>query len=70
MLAYAAHRRRVAQRHSAPHVMLAIIAGHVALIAAVMSAKMDLPERIFHPPTDAGDAWRIRMSHPSRVNDH
>ena len=51
MLAYAAHRRRVAQRHSAPHVMLAIIAGHVALIAAVMSAKMDLPERIFHPPT-------------------
>lgn len=51
MLAYAAHRRRIAQRHSAPHVMLAIIAGHVALIAAVMSAKMDLPERIFHAPT-------------------
>jgi protein TonB len=46
MLAYAAHRRRIAQRHSAPHVMLAIIAGHIALIAAVMSAKMDLPERI------------------------
>ena len=51
MLAYAAHRRRIAQRHSAPHVMLAIIAGHVGLIAVVMSAKMDLPERIFHPPT-------------------
>jgi protein TonB len=51
MLAYAAHRRRGAQRHSAPHVMLAIIAGHVALIAAVMSAKMDLPVRIFDPPT-------------------
>jgi protein TonB len=51
MLAYAAHRRRIAQRHSAPHLMLAIIAGHVALIAAVMSAKMDLPERIFHTPT-------------------
>ena len=46
MLAYAAHRRRIAQRHSAPHLMLAIIAGHVALIAAVMSAKMDLPDRI------------------------
>ena len=46
MLAYAAHRRRIAQRHSAPHVMLAIIVGHIALIAAVMSAKMDLPERI------------------------
>jgi protein TonB len=46
MLAYAAHRRRIAERHSAPHLMLAIIAGHVALIAFVMSAKMDLPERI------------------------
>ena len=46
MLAYAAHRRRIAERHSAPHLMLAIIAGHVGLIAVVMSAKMDLPERI------------------------
>ena len=26
MLAYAAHRRRIAQRHSAPHLMLAIFA--------------------------------------------
>lgn len=50
MLAYAAHRRRIAERHSAPHAMLVIIAGHVALIAAVMSAKMDLPERLFPPP--------------------
>ncbi len=46
MLAYAAHRRRIAQRHSAPHLMLAIVAGHIALIAAVMSARMDLPERL------------------------
>ncbi|MBA3510808.1 MAG: hypothetical protein H0T81_02730, partial [Sphingomonas sp.] len=46
MLAYAAHRRRIARRHSAPHVMLAIIVGHVALIAAVMSAKMELPDRL------------------------
>jgi len=45
MLAYAAHRRQVARRHSAPHAMLVIIAAHVALIAAVMSARMDLPER-------------------------
>lgn len=51
MLAYAAHRRRIAERHSAPRAMLVIIAGHVALIAAVMSARMDLPERLFHPPT-------------------
>ena len=50
MLAYAAHRRRIAERHSAPHVMLLIIAGHVALIAAVMSARMDLPQRILDRP--------------------
>jgi protein TonB len=31
--------------------MLAIIAGHVALIAVVMSAKMDLPIRVFDRPT-------------------
>ncbi len=31
--------------------MLAIIAAHVALLAVVMSAKMDLPHRIFDPPT-------------------
>ncbi len=46
MLAYAAHRRTIAQRRSAPHLMLAVIVGHVALIAVVMSAKMDLPDRI------------------------
>ena len=51
MLAYAAHRRRIAQRHSAPHLMLAIVAVHIGLIAAVMSARMDLPERVFDPPT-------------------
>lgn len=51
MLAYAAHRRRIAQRHSAPHLMLAIVAAHIGLIAAVMSARMDLPERVFDPPT-------------------
>ncbi len=46
MLAYAAHRRRVAERHAAPHAMLLIIVAHLSVIAAVMSAKMDLPERI------------------------
>src|SRR5687768_5614999 len=52
MLAYAAHRRQVAERHSAPHAMLLIIAGHVALIAAVMSARMDLPERLVPNATE------------------
>jgi periplasmic protein TonB len=46
MLAYAAHRRTVAGRKPAPHALLVIIVAHIALIAAVMSAKMDLPQRI------------------------
>jgi protein TonB len=50
MLAYASNAPRIAERRSAPNAMLFIIAGHVAVIAAVMSAKMDLPIRIFHPP--------------------
>jgi protein TonB len=50
MLAYAAHRRHVAERRSAPHLMLGIIAAHITVIAAVMSAKLDLPERILRPP--------------------
>lgn len=50
MLAYAAHKRRVAERRPAPQAMVLIVAGHIALIAAVMSAKMDVPERIFDRP--------------------
>ena len=34
-----------------PRTLVLIIAGHAALIAAVMAAKMDLPQRIFDPPT-------------------
>jgi len=48
MLAYAANRRVVGERQSSPHGMLIVIAAHIALIAVVMSAKMDLPRRI-HP---------------------
>ena len=51
MLAYASHRRRIAERRPAPHAMLVIVAAHVAVIAAVMSAKLDLPQRIFRAPT-------------------
>jgi len=43
MLEYAAGRRQIAARPSSPHAMLAIISVHVALLALVMSAKMDLP---------------------------
>jgi len=50
MLAYAPTRRRVAERPSSPNAMLIVISAHVVAIAAVMSAKMDLPRRIFDPP--------------------
>lgn len=43
MLAYAAHRRTLAQGRSAPNVMLVIIGAHVAGIAVLMSARMDVP---------------------------
>ena len=48
MLAYAANRPIVAQRRSSPNAMLGIIAAHVAVVALVMSAKMELPPT-FHP---------------------
>lgn len=50
MLAYAANAPRIAERRSAPNAMLFIVAGHVAVIAAVMSARMDLPRKLFDPP--------------------
>ena len=43
MLAYAASRPPIAERRSSPNTMLSIIAAHVALLAIVMSAKMELP---------------------------
>ena len=51
MLAYAANRPVAAQRGSSPNAMLAIIALHVAGIAALMSARMDLPEAFKDTPT-------------------
>jgi hypothetical protein len=50
MLAYYASRPRVAASRQSPNAMLAIIVGHVALVAVVMSAKMELPPRVFDPP--------------------
>jgi periplasmic protein TonB len=51
MLAYAANAPRHAERRSSPNAMLIVIAAHVAAIAAVMSAKMDLPTRMIDKPT-------------------
>ena len=50
MLAYAASRPMIAERRSAPHAMLGIVAGHVALVAVVMSIRMDLPQKIRDTP--------------------
>src|SRR5690349_1305604 len=50
MLAYAASRPRVAKAQSSPNAMLIVISIHVAVVAAVMSAKMDLPRHIFREP--------------------
>ena len=46
MLAYAANRPVPGKRQSSPNALLVVISVHVALLAIVMSAKMDLPQRI------------------------
>ena len=51
MLAYSASRPRISERTSSPNTMLVIIGAHVALVAVVMSAKMDLPAAISRTPT-------------------
>jgi protein TonB len=51
MLAYAANRPIVGARKPAPNAMLAIIGIHVAAIAVLMSAKMELPPHPFDRPT-------------------
>lgn len=40
-----------ADRRPHPRTLVLIVAGHAALIAAVMAAKMDLPQRLLVPPT-------------------
>ena len=50
MLAYAANRPVAGNRESSPNILLLVISAHVALLAAVMSAKMDLPARLWHAP--------------------
>lgn len=51
MLAYAASRPAAGKRQSSPNALLVVISAHVALVAAVMSVKMDLPQRIRDRPT-------------------
>jgi len=50
MLAYTATRPVVADRPSSPSTLLIVIGLHAAVLAAVMSARMDLPVRIRNIP--------------------
>jgi protein TonB len=50
MLAYAANRPDAGRRQSSPNALLLVISAHVALVAVVMSARMDLPGRVPHSP--------------------
>ena len=66
MLDYAASRPRIGARRSNPNAMLAIISLHIALLAAVMSAKMDLPSKMSNVPTSI---TLIRDPQPPPEND-
>jgi protein TonB len=48
MLAYAANRPVPGKRQSSPNALLIVISVHVALLAVLISAKMDIPGRL-HP---------------------
>lgn len=58
MLAYAANSRRIAGRSNSPKALVLIVAGHAALIAAVMAVKMEVvtflpvdPTKLIDVPT-------------------
>ena len=50
MLAYAANRPMAGKRPSSPPAMLVIISAHVALIALIMSARMEIQSKPPAPP--------------------
>jgi periplasmic protein TonB len=51
MLAYAANRPQFAVRRPSPKALLLIVGAHVAVLALVMTAKMDLPQGFVPTPT-------------------
>jgi protein TonB len=64
MLDYAASRRHIASRPSSPKAMLLIVSAHIALLALVMSARMELPRHIqYDPPTTIQD---VPVNNPPR----
>ena len=58
MLAYTSNRSAVGKRDSSPNALLLVISAHIALVAVVMSAKMDLPSRIKSEPPILVENWR------------
>jgi protein TonB len=69
MLAYAAHRPVVAERRSAPHALLAVVAAHIAVVALAMSFRMDLPQKIRDTPLVV-DLLREPDPPPPTVDDN
>lgn len=73
MLDYVARRPVVAARPSSPSAMLIVVAAHIAALAAVMSAKMDLPTRFASTPTivdflpaEPQQAEQVRPAEPTQ----
>ena len=50
MLAYAANRPVVGKREASPNALLLVVSVHVALLAVIMSAKMEMPPGILKNP--------------------
>jgi protein TonB len=66
MLAYAANRPQAAVRRSNPKALLFIVGAHVVIVAAVISAKMNLPQSVAPAPI-AVDLIRDRPPPPAHV---
>lgn len=73
MLDYLARRPVAAARPSSPSAMLVVVAAHIAALAVVMSAKMDLPNRFASTPTiveflpaDPQPVERVRPTEPTQ----
>jgi protein TonB len=73
MLAYAASRPKIGARHSSPNALLIVISVHVAALAALMSAKMELPTHqpeqplivdTIHPPKPPPPDQKIKPQQP------
>ena len=61
MLAYAAGSSRIAGRSNSPKALVLIVAGHAALIVAVMAAKMEV---VTFPPVDPTQIFNVPISTP------